>query len=59
MVKKREVEECTTCGANLEAEDSFVVFPCPKCGEAMIARCDKCRKLKNEYECPECGFIGP
>ncbi|MCJ7450831.1 MAG: zinc finger domain-containing protein [Candidatus Nanohaloarchaeota archaeon QJJ-9] len=54
-----EVKECTTCGANLEAEDSFVIFPCPDCGEEKIARCERCKKIGNEYECDNCGFTGP
>lgn len=53
-----EKEECTSCGRNLEAADTFVEFDCPECGET-IARCDKCKKLAREYECPECGFTGP
>ena len=54
-----EVKNCITCGANLEAEENYVVFPCPSCGEEKIARCKKCRKLANNYECPNCGFRGP
>lgn len=52
-------EECTTCGKNLEAAESFVIFPCPQCGEVKLARCNRCKKLKNNYQCPECGFVGP
>jgi predicted RNA-binding Zn-ribbon protein involved in translation (DUF1610 family) len=54
-----EVEECTTCGANLEAEDNFVIFPCPACPDSTIARCERCKQLANAYECEECGFTGP
>ncbi|MFB6209333.1 MAG: zinc finger domain-containing protein [Candidatus Nanohaloarchaea archaeon] len=53
-----EVEECTSCGRNLSAADSFVEFKCPECGE-NLARCDRCKKLASDYECPECGFEGP
>ena len=53
-----EVDECTSCGRNLDAADTFVVFDCPDCG-TEIARCDRCKKLANDYECPECGFEGP
>lgn len=50
--------ECVTCGQNLEAAESFVVFDCPACGEE-IARCKRCKKLKNAFEC-SCGdFRGP
>ncbi|MDY6778438.1 MAG: zinc finger domain-containing protein [Candidatus Nanohaloarchaea archaeon] len=54
-----DADECTTCGANLEAVESFVTFPCPECGEETIARCKRCKKLNNAYECEECGFEGP
>lgn len=54
-----EVTQCTTCGANLEAEEDFVIFPCPDCGEQTIARCKRCKKLNNPYTCDECGFEGP
>ncbi|MFB6114956.1 MAG: zinc finger domain-containing protein [Candidatus Nanohalobium sp.] len=53
-----EVEECTSCGRNLEAADTFVIFDCPDCG-TPIARCDRCKKLSSDYECDECGFEGP
>ncbi|MDY6768892.1 MAG: zinc finger domain-containing protein [Candidatus Nanohaloarchaea archaeon] len=53
-----ENEECVTCGKNLDAAESFVVIPCPGCGEA-VARCRRCKKLRNAYECGSCGFRGP
>lgn len=53
-----EKEECTSCGRNLNAADTFVEFSCPECGET-VARCGRCKKLAREYECPECGFTGP
>ncbi|MFB6191060.1 MAG: zinc finger domain-containing protein [Candidatus Nanohaloarchaea archaeon] len=53
-----ENEECTSCGRNLKAAETFVEFGCPECGET-ISRCGKCKKLAREYECPECGFTGP
>lgn len=52
-----ERAECSTCGKNVEAAESFTVFPCPECGED-IARCGRCKKLKNRYTC-ECGHAGP
>lgn len=52
------IEECTSCGRNLDAAESFVIFDCPECG-TEIARCDRCKNLATEYECPECGFTGP
>ncbi|MFB6265503.1 MAG: zinc finger domain-containing protein [Candidatus Nanohaloarchaea archaeon] len=53
-----ESDECITCGKNLDAAESFVVFPCPECGEE-IARCRRCKKLRNRYECGSCGLTGP
>ncbi|MFB6199845.1 MAG: zinc finger domain-containing protein [Candidatus Nanohaloarchaea archaeon] len=50
--------ECTSCGRNLDAAETFVRFECPDCGEE-IARCGKCKELAADYECPECGFTGP
>ena len=51
--------KCTTCGANLDAEEIKVEFPCPNCGESTIGRCQRCKKLSREYACPKCGFVGP
>jgi predicted RNA-binding Zn-ribbon protein involved in translation (DUF1610 family) len=53
-----EVEKCTSCGKNLAAAESFVEFECPDCDEDL-ARCERCKKLSNEYSCPSCGFSGP
>ncbi len=51
-------DECVTCGKNREAAESFVVFPCPGCGDEEVARCRRCKQLRNAYEC-DCGFAGP
>ncbi|MCD6092907.1 MAG: DUF1610 domain-containing protein [Candidatus Aenigmarchaeota archaeon] len=51
--------ECTSCHGNVVSEENFTRFKCPKCGEAEIVRCEKCRKLSNVYVCPKCGFEGP
>ncbi len=50
---------CSTCGANLVSEETFVEFSCPKCGNTTIGRCKKCKNLSNKYKCAECGFEGP
>lgn len=50
---------CTNCGKNIETEDNWVEFPCPKCGKEIIFRCDRCKKLENTYKCSECKFVGP
>ena len=51
--------KCTNCGINIESENVWVGFPCPKCGKGKILRCDRCRKLENQYKCEDCGFVGP
>jgi len=50
---------CTSCGRKITYERGVVAFRCPNCGEAIIIRCNICRKQANEYVCPNCGFVGP
>ncbi len=50
---------CTSCGRKVTYERGVVAFKCPNCGEAIIIRCNICRKQANEYLCPNCGFTGP
>jgi predicted RNA-binding Zn-ribbon protein involved in translation (DUF1610 family) len=50
--------KCTSCGANIEPSEKWVRFPCPACLKKEIVRCERCKKLINNYKC-ECGFIGP
>ncbi len=50
---------CTSCGKNVETEKNWVEFTCPQCGKAKILRCEKCKRLEVQYECPQCKFIGP
>ncbi|HHC19300.1 MAG TPA: DUF1610 domain-containing protein [Euryarchaeota archaeon] len=54
---KLQVRTCTTCGSTLDKGST--VFYCPNCGEAIIARCKRCRALSRSYVCPKCGFEGP
>ncbi len=54
-----KITECSTCGANLASGETFSIFPCPNCGKEIIARCAHCKKLKNNYTCSNCGFVGP
>ncbi len=50
---------CTTCKENVIADEGWVKFLCPNCGEFLIVRCSKCRRLANPYRCEKCGFEGP
>ncbi|MCD6503039.1 MAG: DUF1610 domain-containing protein [Euryarchaeota archaeon] len=54
---KLQIRVCTTCGSTLGK--GSVAFYCPNCGEAIIARCYRCRSLSRPYVCPNCGFVGP
>lgn len=46
-------------GNKLANDPADVVFMCPKCSEAEIARSKKARSLGKPYTCPSCGFVGP
>jgi hypothetical protein len=46
-------------GIKIVNDPSRVIFKCPKCGDADIARSGKARNLSKEYTCPKCGFVGP
>ncbi|KXB00440.1 RNA-binding protein [candidate division MSBL1 archaeon SCGC-AAA261C02] len=50
---------CTSCNRDVGQDGRATNFPCPNCGEAEIWRCEKCRRLSNQYVCPNCGFTGP
>ncbi|MFH1450556.1 MAG: zinc finger domain-containing protein [archaeon] len=50
---------CTSCGANLQAENKKAEFKCPQCSEVVIGRCERCKKLSRTYTCSGCGFVGP
>jgi len=50
---------CISCGKPIAPFERAVRFRCPNCGEVLIWRCQKCRKLGNTYVCPKCGFEGP
>jgi predicted RNA-binding Zn-ribbon protein involved in translation (DUF1610 family) len=57
--KTAEAMRCTSCGRRIEAEKFWVEFDCPKCRKNKIIRCEKCKRLVNNYKCPKCGFTGP
>ncbi|MDP7079418.1 MAG: zinc finger domain-containing protein [Candidatus Undinarchaeales archaeon] len=54
-----EAATCASCGMNSLLAQYFVIFPCPNCGKATVARCGRCKALGRSYECGECGFEGP
>ncbi|MCC6039534.1 MAG: zinc finger domain-containing protein [Thermofilum sp.] len=56
---ERLLPKCTSCGKLIAPYERAVSFRCPQCGEAVIWRCEKCRRLSNPYVCPKCGFRGP
>ncbi|MCK5452262.1 MAG: RNA-binding protein [Candidatus Aenigmarchaeota archaeon] len=51
--------KCISCGKDVSKGINFSKFKCPKCLEAEIVRCDRCKLLVNQYKCPKCGFVGP
>lgn len=54
----RKADTCSSCGDRL-VEKGSTDFLCPKCGDHPIGRCPECRDQGVEYECTDCGFIGP
>ncbi|MQY68751.1 MAG: DUF1610 domain-containing protein [Hadesarchaea archaeon] len=50
---------CTSCNREVAQSERATSFPCPSCGSVEIWRCSKCRRLRNPYRCPSCGFTGP
>ncbi|MCD6509439.1 MAG: DUF1610 domain-containing protein [Thermoprotei archaeon] len=50
---------CSSCRKPILPSERGVRFLCPNCGEVVIWRCAKCRKLVIPYRCPKCGFEGP
>lgn len=51
--------KCSSCGKRVETEKNWVEFTCPQCGKGNIIRCERCKKLENQYKCPDCEFEGP
>ncbi|OYT40329.1 MAG: RNA-binding protein [Desulfurococcales archaeon ex4484_58] len=50
---------CSSCHRLMTPQEHGSSFPCPNCGQVIIKRCKKCRKLSVPYTCPNCGFHGP
>ncbi len=54
-----ELPVCSSCGKTIPPYERAARFLCPNCGEVVIWRCERCRRLANTYKCPKCGFEGP
>ncbi len=50
---------CSSCHRVMAPHEHGTEFLCPNCGQVIIRRCKKCRKLSVPYVCPNCGFRGP
>ena len=50
---------CVSCNRNILEFESYTRFNCPNCNEFEIVRCERCKKLSNEYICEKCKFVGP
>jgi len=59
MKNQNTAMKCSSCGVHIENQKNWVEFGCPGCGKALIIRCERCRKLMNLYQCPDCNFQGP
>ena len=50
---------CFGCGRPIAPYEGAVHFPCPKCGDVTIWRCERCREMGKNYRCLKCEFEGP
>ncbi len=50
---------CISCKKSIANDIGNVKFKCPNCGKYEVIRCKECRQTVSNYECPECGFVGP
>ncbi|MFZ8801119.1 MAG: zinc finger domain-containing protein [Candidatus Nanopusillus sp.] len=51
--------EKTNVWRNLIVSDTVVRFICPNCGQGVIIRSNKEKKLGLEWKCLVCGYTGP
>ncbi len=56
-----DIEEIvkTNSTKQLSVNDIVVRFTCPNCGEGIIIRSNKEKKLGLKWKCNICGFEGP
>ncbi len=59
LEEQAKLPTCMSCNRLITPWERGVAFPCPNCGEVIIWRCSKCRKMGVPYKCPKCGFTGP
>lgn len=59
IYEQAEMPVCSSCGRPIHPREKAVSFYCPRCGEVLIWRCYRCRRLGVTYKCPKCGFEGP
>ncbi|ABM81180.1 zinc finger domain-containing protein [Hyperthermus butylicus] len=59
IVDATKLPMCASCGRPITPWEKGVAFVCPNCGEVVIWRCARCRKMGVVYRCPKCGFEGP
>ncbi|MEM1537210.1 MAG: zinc finger domain-containing protein [Candidatus Nezhaarchaeales archaeon] len=59
MSKDIPIRICSSCKKPVKLGEIASKFYCPQCGEVLIWRCTRCRRLVNPYKCPKCGFQGP
>ncbi|MFP3189884.1 MAG: zinc finger domain-containing protein [Thermoproteota archaeon] len=57
--EKLSLVRCSSCNRPIPPYERAIKFPCPNCGRTTIIRCERCRKLVNNYICINCGFKGP
>ena len=52
--------KCLSCGRFINfTERGNIIFRCPNCGEGIIIRCRKCRRIGRTAKCPVCGAEYP
>jgi len=50
------LKNCSTCG---KQTSNYSEFLSPYSEQAVIVRCNHCRKISAPYTCPASGHVGP